>query len=101
LFAVPIDFAVGNLLSIYSPTQVEVYGFGRQRASLTTVLASLGIRGLLFGGAGLMLLLSRLYGTIWILLPPALSCVAYVFVLERLNGIALRQRENIISRLGQ
>ena len=82
LFAVPIDFAAGNLLSIYSPTKVEVYGFGRQRASLTTVLASFGIRGVLFGGAGLMLLLSRLYGNIWIVLPPTLSCLAYVLALE-------------------
>jgi len=101
LFAVPIDFAVGNLFSIYSPTVVEVYGFGRQRASLTTVLASFGIRGLLFGGAGLMLLLSRLYGTIWIVLPPALSGLAYVLALNRIDGIALHQRENIISLLGR
>ena len=66
LFVVPIDLAAGNLFSIYSPTRVEVYGFGRQRASLTTVLASIGIRGVLFGGAALMLLLSRLYRNVWI-----------------------------------
>ena len=100
LFAVPIDFAAGNLLSIYSPTRVEAYGFGRQRASLLTVLASIGIRGVLFGGAGLMLLLSRLYGNVWIVLPPALSSLAYVLVLKRIDGIALHQRENIISQLG-
>jgi len=101
LFTVPIDFAVGNFFSIYSPTRVEVYGFGRQRASLTTVLASFGIRGLLFGGAGLMLVLSRLYGTIWIVLPPALSCLVYVSALERIDEVALHQRENIISQVGQ
>jgi ABC-2 type transport system permease protein len=101
LFAVPIDFAAGNILSIYSPTKVEVYGFGRQRASLTTVLASFGIRGVLFGGAGLMLLLSRLYGNIWIVLSPTLSCLAYVLALKCVNGIGLHQREHIISQLSR
>jgi hypothetical protein len=101
LFAVPIDFAVGNLLSIYYPTRVEVYGFGGQRASLLTVLASLGVRGILFGGAGLMLVLSRLYGNIWIVLPPTLSCLAYVLALKCIDGITLHQREHIISQLGR
>jgi ABC-2 type transport system permease protein len=105
LFVVPIDLAAGNLFSIYSPTRVEVYGFGRQRASLTTVLASIAIRGVLFGGAALMLLLSRLYGNVWIVvsifvLPAALSCLAYVLALKRIDGMALHQRENIISQLG-
>ena len=105
LFALPIDFAAGNLFSIYSPTKIEAGVFGRQRASLTTVLASFGIRGLLFGGAALMLLLSRLYGNVWIVvsifvLPAALSCLAYVLALKRIDGMALHQRENIISQLG-
>lgn len=101
LFAVPIDFAAGNLLSIYSPTSVGVYGFGGQRASLLTLLASLGIRGVLFGGAGLILVLSRLYGNIWIVLPPTLSCLAYVLALKCIDGIALHQREHIISQLAR
>ena len=45
LFALPLDLAAGNLFSIYSPTKIEAGVFGRQRASLTTVLASFGIRG--------------------------------------------------------
>jgi hypothetical protein len=100
LFAVPLDFAAGNLFSIHSPTRVEVYGFGRQRASLTTILASVGIRGVLFGGAALMLLLSRLYGNFWIVVLPALSCVAYVLALKRIDGMVLHQRENLFSQLG-
>ena len=69
LFALPIDLAAGNLFSIYSPTKIEAGVFGRQRASLTTVLASFGIRGLLFGGACLMLWFSRHYGNSWIVVP--------------------------------
>jgi hypothetical protein len=55
LFALPIDLAAGNLFSIYSPTKIEAGVFGRQRASLTTVMASFGIRTVLFGGVALML----------------------------------------------
>src|SRR6185436_14635741 len=55
LFVVPIDLAAGNLFSIYSPTRIEAGVFGRQRASLTTVLASFAIRGVLFGVGALML----------------------------------------------
>jgi ABC-2 type transport system permease protein len=105
LFAVPIDFAAGNLFSIYFPTRVEVYGFGRQRASLTTVLASFCIRGVLFGGVALILLLSRQYGKFWIvvsifLLPALLSCLAYALALKHIDGMALHHRENLISQLG-
>ena len=59
LFVVPIDLAAGNLFSIYSPTRIEAGVFGRQRASLTTVLASFGVRGILFGAGALMLWVSR------------------------------------------
>ena len=59
LFVVPIDLAAGNLFSIYSPSRIEAGVFGRQRASLTTVLASFAIRGALFGVGALMLWFSR------------------------------------------
>ena len=80
----PIDFAAGNLFSIYSPSRIEAGVFGRQRASLTTVLASFGIRGVLFGVAAVMLWLSRVYGNSWMelpifLLPAALAFAAYTF----------------------
>ena len=106
LFVLPIDLAAGNLFSLYSPTRVEVGVFGRQRASLTTVLASFAIRGVLFGGAALMLWLFRGYGNSWVelpvfLLPAALAFAAYAFALARVDGIALDHRENLISNLGR
>ena len=106
LFALPIDLAAGNLFSIYSPTKIEAGVFGRQRASLTTVLASFGIRGLLFGGAFLMLWFSRHYGTSWIVLPAFLMPVAaagatYAAVLGRVDSIALNHRDNLISQLSR
>jgi ABC-2 type transport system permease protein len=106
LFALPIDFAAGNLFSIYSPTRIEAGVFGRQRASLTTVLASFGIRGALFGGAALMMWFSRHYGNSWIvipvfLLPAVLAGAAYTIALNRVDKIALNHRDNFISQLSR
>ena len=106
LFVLPIDLAAGNLFSIYSPSRVEAGVFGRQRASLTTVLASFGIRGALFGVSALMLWLSRSYRNPWmelpiLWLPPALGFTAYIFALDRVDGMALKHRENLISNLGR
>jgi ABC-2 type transport system permease protein len=104
LFVVPIDLAAGNLFSIYSPTRIEAGVFGRQRASLTTVLASFGVRGILFGAGALMLWVSRTYENSWVellilWLPAGLAFALYAFVLDRVDGIALGHRENLISNL--
>jgi ABC-2 type transport system permease protein len=106
LFVLPIDLAAGNLFSIYSPSRVEAGVFGRQRASLTTVLASFGIRGALFGVSALMLWLARSYRNPWmelpiLWLPAALGFTAYIFALDRVDGMALKHRENLISNLGR
>jgi ABC-2 type transport system permease protein len=106
LFVLPIDLAAGNLFSIYSPSQVEAGVFGRQRASLTTVLASFAIRGALFGVGALMLWLSRSYRNSWIellvlWLPATLAFAIYFSVLERTDGMALKHRENLIANLGR
>jgi ABC-2 type transport system permease protein len=106
LFALPIDLAAGNIFSIYSPSRVEAGVFGRQRASLTTVLASFGIRGLLFGVTTLMFWVSRRYENSWIwllaFLPSALlACATYAFTLRGLDQMALNHRENLISQLSR
>ncbi len=106
LFALPIDLAAGNIFSIYSPSRIEAGVFGRQRASLTTVLASFGIRGLLFGVATLMFWVSRRYENSWIwllaFLPPALvACATYAFTLKGLDQMALNHREDLISQLSR
>ena len=106
LFVLPIDLAAGNLFSIYSPSRIEAGVFGRQRASLTTVLSSFVIRGALFGGAALLFWFSRGYANSWLevvifLLPAALACAIYVFALDRVDGMALNHREDLISSLGR
>lgn len=104
LFVVPIDLAAGNLFSIYSPARIEAGVFGRQRASLTTVLASFAVRGALFGVGGLMLWFSRTFENSWVellvlWLPAVFAFSVYAFVLDRVDGIALGHRENLISNL--
>jgi ABC-2 type transport system permease protein len=104
LFVVPIDLATGNLFSIYSPTRIEAGVFGRQRASLTTVLASFAVRGALFGVGAVMLWFSRTFEHSWVellvlWLPAAFAFTVYAFVLDRVDGIALGHRENLISNL--
>ncbi len=106
LFVVPIDLAAGNLFSLYSPSRIEAGVFGRQRASLTTVLASFGVRGALFAVGALMLWLSRAYENSWVellvlWLPAAFAFTLYAFALDRVDGIALDHRENLISNLGR
>lgn len=106
LFVLPIDLAAGNVFSIYSPSRVEAGVFGRQRASLTTVLASFAIRAVLFGVGAVTLWFSRSYANSWIellilWLPAALGLAGYVFALDRVDGMALKHRENLISNLGR
>ena len=106
LFALPIDLAAGNLFSIYSPSRIEAGVFGRQRASLTTVLASFAIRGALFGVGAIMLWLSRHYGdfgteVLIFLLPAGFAFLTYALALNHVDKIALDHRENLISQLGR
>ena len=79
---------------------------GRQRASLTTVLASFAVRGALFGVGALMLWFSLRSETPWVellvlWLPALFAFTVYAFVLDRVDGIALVHRENLISNLGR
>jgi len=106
MFVVPLDLAAGNLFSIYSPTRVDAGVLGRQRASLTTVLASLGIRGILFSTGAWLLWLSRQYGNSWILilifmLPAAIAFLTYRYALHRIETLALDHRDNLISQLSR
>ncbi len=106
LFAAPANFAAGNLLSIYSPKKIDYGTFGRQRASQTTVLASLGIQIGIVGLSALALFISRLYGSFWLAAPiflglAALAFAGYALVLSRVDRMTLDRRETLISELGR
>jgi len=104
LFALPVNLAAGNLLSVYSPKKVEYGTFGRQRASWTTVLASFGIQFSTFAVGGIAIMISREYGSLWfaslIFVMAAIPAVlGYLVVLGRIDKLANERRETLIFEL--
>ncbi len=106
LYALPLEFAAANLLSIYSPKRIEFGSFGRQRPPQTTVLASFGIHGAIFGSAALVVFFARDFAGLWLAIPifvvlAALSGVIYFRLLQHMDKIALDRREDLITELSK
>jgi len=104
IFATPLNFAAGNLLSIYSPRKRDFATFGRQNVTQTTVLVSLGVQMVIVGVGVAAFMIARLYQNLWIAAGVflALSLVSfplYVMVLKRLDDIAIERRETLIGEL--
>jgi ABC-2 type transport system permease protein len=103
-FALIVNLTAGNLFSVYAPKKIDLSALGRQRASQVTTLASLGIQAAVLGLCALALLIARAYGHIWIaaaifLALAAIAAVFYVVVLNRMDAVALRRREAMITEL--
>jgi ABC-2 type transport system permease protein len=106
LFAAPVNYLVGNLLSIYTPKKFDFGTFGRQRAASTTAFASFLVQAGVFGIAALSFVLGRFLGGLWIatlilLVLAAIAFLCYAVVLRRLDALALRRRETLISELSR
>jgi len=104
LFAAPLNFTAGNLLSIYAPRKRDFSTFGRQNVSQTTVLASLGVQIVIVGVGAAAFVIARLYQNLWIatfvfLVLSAISIPVYLMVLRRIDGIALQRRETLVAEL--
>ena len=104
LFAAPVNFAVGNILSLYSPKKLDYSKFGRQRASQTTVLISLALQIVVVGVGVSVFWTARYLGNSWIaalllLLLAAASLTIYSMVLNRLDRLARERRETLIAEL--
>ena len=104
VFAAPLNFAVGNLLSIYAPRKRDFSTFGRQNVSQTTVLASLGVQIVIIGCGAAAFMIARLYQNPWIaalifLFLSAISIPLYLYVLSRLDAVALSRRETLLGEL--
>ncbi|MGO9084859.1 MAG: hypothetical protein ACLQBK_06500 [Candidatus Sulfotelmatobacter sp.] len=104
LFAAPLNFTAGNLLSIYSPRKRDFSTFGRQNVSQTTVLASLAVQAVTVGVGAAAFMLARFYKNLWIatlmfLVLSMISFPLYVMVLKRLDAIAIERRETLIAEL--
>jgi len=104
LFAAPLNFAAGNLLSFYSPKKRDFSTFGRQNVSQTTVLVSFGMQILLVAVGTGVFAIARLYGNLWIasllfLILAATSIPIYFLILRRMDGIAIERRETLLAEL--
>ena len=104
LFAAPVNFSAGNLLSIYSPKKLDYSSFGRQRASQTTVLISLGVQIFVVSVGVAAFWIARSYGNFWIATAILLglagvSLSAYRMILNRVGGLAQDRRETLVAEL--
>lgn len=104
LFAAPLNFAIGNLLSIYSPRKRDFATFGRQNVPQTTVLISLAVQIVIFAVGAAAFALARFYQNLWIaaaafLVLSAVSVPLYVIVLRHLDSIAVERREVLLAEL--
>lgn len=106
LFAAPVNFAAGNLLSLYSPKKLDYSKFGRQRPSQMTALISLGVQFVVIGLGAAAFWLAKFYGNFWIatgvlLALAAAAFAAYGMVLNRIDGLALQRRESLVGELSR
>ena len=104
LFAVPVNFAVGNVLSIYTPKKLDYSRFGRQRASQTTVLLSLALQLVVVGMGVSAFGLAHYLGNFWIatlilLALAAISLTGYGMILKRIDRLAQERRETLVAEL--
>jgi hypothetical protein len=104
LFATPINFSVGNLLSIYSPKRVDFSKFGRQRAAQLTVLIGLAVQAFVVGVGVAAFYIARHYNNMWIatvvlLILAGISLMAYTMILNRIDYFARERRETLVAEL--
>lgn len=106
LFAAPLNFAVGNVLSMYSPKKLDFSKFGRQRASQMTALAGVLLQLVVVGITFSVFSLARYFGNAWIatlilLLMAAASFFIYEMILQRVDRLALERREMLVAELSR
>lgn len=104
LFAVPVNFSAGNLLSIYSPKRIEYATFGRQRASQTTILLSFVVQIAVFGAGTLVFLFAPQYDGYWpaalaFLILSAVTWTGYLILLRTMDRRVIDRRETMIAEL--
>jgi ABC-2 type transport system permease protein len=104
LFALPLNLAAGNMMSIYSPKKYDFGAFNRQRTTGATAFVSMGVEALVVGIAAAVFFLSRYLQRVWlagfIFLPlAAVSIVIYWFILNLAERRALERREILVAEI--
>ena len=104
LFAAPVNFSAGNLLSLYSPKKLDYSSFRRQSPSQTSVLITLGVQLFVIGIGVTVFWVARHYGNFWIatfilLALAAVSLSVYRMILNRIDSLVLQRRDTLVTEL--
>jgi ABC-2 type transport system permease protein len=104
LFASPLNFAVGNILSLYFPRRMEFGMMRQRRVSGITMAASMGMQVAVLGICGGIFAVAFLLRRMWIaaVVLPVLAGAAwsvYFWALSRVDRIALDRREVLTAEL--
>jgi ABC-2 type transport system permease protein len=104
LFAAPVNFLVGNLLSIYWPKKLDYSSFRGQRPSQTGALISFAVEIFVVGIGVAVFFLARSYGNFWIatfilLILAGISLSLYGLVLNRIDRLVRHQGETLVAEL--
>jgi len=104
LFAAPLNFTVGNLLSIYSPKRVDYSSFRNQRPSQTSVLICMAVQLFAVGIGALAFWVARQYENFWLaalilLALSGISLAAYRMILNRMNALVAEKQETLLAEL--
>lgn len=106
LFALPVNLAAGNLLSLYFPKKFDFAAFGRQRASGATILASFGVQGFAVGLASVILAFGFFEHRLWmadaiLVVLSAVAAAGYLRLLRFCDRLALERREILTAELSR
>jgi ABC-2 type transport system permease protein len=104
LFALPLNFTAGNLVSLYFPRRLEFGTLRRQNASGMAVLITLSIQVAILGISAVVYLLSCWAGKVWLaeaafLALAVIVLIAYKWVLDASTRIAEKQRDVLMTEL--
>ena len=104
LFALPLNLAAGNMMSIYSPKKYDFGAFNRQRSTGATAFVSMGVEAVVVGIAAAVFFLTRYLHRVWlagiIFLPlAAIALAVYWIVLNLAARRVLERREILIAEI--
>jgi ABC-2 type transport system permease protein len=106
LFALPMNLAAGNVLSLTMPYRVNLGRISRQRGSQASALVSMLIQAFVMGCGVVVLELCAYFDKRWLAAPcllvmAGLALVAWLRVLRNSDSLANRNRDNLIGTLAK
>lgn len=106
LFALPINLAAGNVLSLTMPYRVNLGRISRQRGSQASALVSMLVQASVIGCGVAILELCTYFEKKWLAAPfllvlAGVALMAWTRVLGNADALANRNRENLIAMLAK